>query len=72
MEILECSICTHVNVHDRNVDVVQELRVEFNRLARRKKYHDLLGAILLEEGEKEEESRLRRTNHISLMGIETR
>ena len=39
-----------VDVHDRDIDVVEELRVELDAVARGKEHHDLLLAVALERG----------------------
>mmetsp|Transcript_30368 Transcript_30368/g.54358 ORF Transcript_30368/g.54358 Transcript_30368/m.54358 type:complete len:283 (-) Transcript_30368:1127-1975(-) len=48
------------------VDVVQELVVEFHRVASREENHHLLVAISLQEGEQEQKSALGRANHVAL------
>ena len=42
---------SHVNVQDWNVNVVEQLSVELDRHAGGEEHHQLLGAILLQEGE---------------------
>ena len=40
--------------------------MKLDRLAGREEDHQLLGAVLLQEGKEKEESHLRRAHHISL------
>ena len=47
---------TYVKVQDRNVDVIQQLGVVFDRVAAREENDDLLLHVLFEEGEEEEEA----------------
>mmetsp|Transcript_16939 Transcript_16939/g.48947 ORF Transcript_16939/g.48947 Transcript_16939/m.48947 type:complete len:423 (+) Transcript_16939:355-1623(+) len=56
-----------VNVHDWDVDVIQQLRVEFDGIARRKEDHHLLIAILLEERKEEEEALVGGDRDVSLL-----
>merc|ERR1719277_1616179 len=51
---------------DRQVDVIQQLVVEFHSVASRKEDHDLLVFVSLQEGEQQQETALCRTHHIAL------
>lgn len=44
--------------HDGQVDVVKQLIVEFHRHTRREEDHQLLLAVLLQEGEEQQEALL--------------
>lgn len=57
---------THMDGHYRQVNVVEELIVEFHRHTRGEEDHQLLLAVLLQEGEEQQESLLRWTHHITL------
>jgi hypothetical protein len=47
---------THVQIQDRDVNVVQQLAVVLDRVTAGEKYDDLLLEVLAEEGEEKEES----------------
>lgn len=47
---------THMYIHDRDVDVVEQFRVEFDRVAGGKEHHHLLAKVLLEECEQQKKS----------------
>ena len=55
-----------MNTHDRNVDVIQQLVEKLDGHAAAEEDHDLLPAVLLQEGEQEQEPLLRGTNHKAL------
>mmetsp|Transcript_130736 Transcript_130736/g.279617 ORF Transcript_130736/g.279617 Transcript_130736/m.279617 type:complete len:274 (-) Transcript_130736:589-1410(-) len=55
-----------MDARDRQVDVIQQLVVEFHGIASRKEDHDLLVFVPLQEGEEQQETALRRTHHIAL------
>jgi len=44
---------THMYIHDRDVDIVEQFRVEFDRVAGGKEHHHLLAKVLLEEREQQ-------------------
>mmetsp|Transcript_86 Transcript_86/g.336 ORF Transcript_86/g.336 Transcript_86/m.336 type:complete len:256 (-) Transcript_86:293-1060(-) len=59
-----------VNVLDRNVDVVQELRVKLHRVARREEDHDLLLLhVPLEEAEQQQEPSLAGRHAVPLLDV---
>lgn len=62
---------THMDGHDRKVNVVEQLIVIFYRHAGGEEDHQLLLAVLLKKGEEQEEPLLRWTNHIPLKPTKT-
>jgi hypothetical protein len=48
--------CTHVQIQDRDVNVVQQLAVILDRVTAGEEDDDLFFEILAEEGEEKEES----------------
>jgi len=57
-----------MEIHHRDVDIVEELGVELDRIAGRKENDNLLLLhVLLEEGEEEEETALRRAHDVALL-----
>lgn len=57
---------SYVDGHDRQVDVVEELVVELHRHTGGEEDHELLLAVLLQEGEEQQEALLRRTHDVTL------
>jgi hypothetical protein len=57
---------SYVKVEDGYVDVVQELGVELDRVARREEDDDLLLQVLLQEREQQQEPQLRVADHVAL------
>lgn len=55
---LRWEVNTHVDRHDRQVDVVQQLIMKFDRHAGGEKDHQLLLSVLLQEGEEQQEALL--------------
>lgn len=55
---VSCVWRTYVDGHDGQVDVVEQFIVEFHRHAGREEDHQLLLAVLLQEGEKQQEALL--------------
>lgn len=51
-------VTTHVDGHDRQVNVVEQLIVELDRHAGGEEHHQLLLAVLLQEGEEQHEALL--------------
>ena len=56
-----------MDAHDGQVDVVEELVVELDAHAGGEEDHDLLLAVLLQEGEEEEQPLLRGADHVALL-----
>jgi hypothetical protein len=56
-----------MQVEDGHVDVVEQLAVVVDRLARREEDDDLLALVLLEEGEEEEEAPVRLADDVALL-----
>lgn len=56
--------------HYREVNVVEELVVEFHRHAGGEEDHELLLAVLLQEGEEQQEALFRRTHYVALRSRE--
>lgn len=61
----------YVDGHDRQVDVVEQLVVIFDGHAGREEDHQLLLAVLLQEGEEQQEALLGRTHHVALARRQT-
>ena len=57
---------THVYIKNRDIDVVEQLRVILDRVTGGEEHHYLLLSVLLEESEEQKEPLLRRTHHIAL------
>ena len=55
-----------MDIEDWDIDIIQQLGVELDRVAGGEEYHHLLVSVLLEEGEEEEEPLLRGTYHVTL------
>ena len=55
---------THVDAHDGQIDVVEQLVVELDRHAAAEEHHHLLLPVLLQECEQQHEPLLRGTHHV--------
>lgn len=66
MVLLILSLMTHVDSHDGQVNVIEQLIVVLHRHAGREEHHQLLLTILLQKREEQQETFLWRTYNISL------
>lgn len=57
---------THMNGHDGQIDVIEQLIVVLHRHARREEHHQFLLAVLLQKREEQQKTFFRRTYDISL------
>lgn len=55
-----------MQVHDGQVNVIQQLRIELDRVARGEEDDDLLAAILLQEGEQQQEAQVTLHDDVAL------
>ena len=58
LAFLMTEVTTHVDGHDRQVNVVEQLVVELDRHTGGEEHHQLLLAVLLQEGEEQHEALL--------------
>jgi hypothetical protein len=56
-----------VDVEARQINVVEQLGMELDRVARAHKNHDLFGGILFEERKKQQKTAVRRAHNVALL-----
>ena len=59
-------LLTSMYVHAGNINIVEELSMELNRVARAEENHYFLVLVLLQEGEQQQETLIRRHGDVSL------
>lgn len=63
----QCGLAAHMQVEHRHIDVVEQLGVVLDRVARREEDDDLLLGVLAQEGEQQQEALVRLADDVALL-----